>query len=82
MHQMTARPTNPSAPASSVRIVPRSPEGRLVRAGLGVAICVALGMGILAGPPAASSHHTVMSAPTHVAATSTTPDITGGPGNV
>lgn len=82
MNQLTSRPSSSSSGASPARTEPSKPAGRAAHVGLVVAICAAVGVGLLAGPRASSAHHTSVSAPTHLVAQSTTPNVTGGPGNV
>lgn len=80
MYQLTSRPTESSPSTFSAGAKRGTPAGRIAHVGLAVTVCAALGVGILTGSRAASSHHTVVSAPAHLVAQSFTPDITGGPG--
>lgn len=81
MYQLTTRPTDSSSSTSPARCKSGKLVGWTAHMGLVVAICAAVGVGVLAGPRAASSHHTVVSAPSHLVAQSLTLDITGGPGS-
>lgn len=80
MYQLIPQSTDSSSSPSPARCESGKLAGWAAHAGLAVAICAALGVGVLAGPRAASSHHTIVGAPAHLVAQSTSPNITGGSG--
>jgi hypothetical protein len=83
MNHAAARLADLPSGLSNGSVRPARPLGRFTRASMILAVCAALGMGLLAGQHASLLHHTVssVSLPTLAQSASTPAGISGGPGN-